>query len=187
MGDVGVLATVDVVDVFSRRSNPVAALSRDADTLASACLAMARRFYRGGRLIALGSGLAAADAAHVAVEFVHPVIVGKRALPALALPDGGSATSVRLFSCSDDIALAFSCDGAEADLAGALGAAVEDGLLTVALLGGDGGAVAEVSGLDFTIVVPSTDRRVVREAHVTVYHVLWELVHIFLDAPEVLT
>ena len=34
------------------------------------------------------------------------------------------------------------------------------------------------------IVVPSTDRRVVREAHVTAYHVLWELVHVFLDAPE---
>jgi D-sedoheptulose 7-phosphate isomerase len=146
---------------------------------------MAARFRRGGRLLALGTGPAAADAAHVVVEFVHPVIVGKRALPALALPDGGSAATVALFGGPADIALAFSPDGASPVLAGALAEAVDGGLLTVALLGGDGGAVAAVPGLDHVITIPSPDRRVVREAHVTAYHVLWELVHVFLDASEV--
>src|SRR5262245_8263133 len=56
-----------------------------ASLLARACLEMSQRFRRGGRLLALGSGAAATDARHVTVEFVHPVIVGKRALPALAL------------------------------------------------------------------------------------------------------
>ena len=173
---------------FARRTTPIAALASDADALAATCRAMAQRFRRGGRLLAMGTGPAAADAAHVVVEFVHPVIVGKRALPALALPGGGSATTVELFGAADDIALVFSPDGAEPDLAAAMAAAVRRQLLTVALLGGGvdgrGGRVAAVAGLDHVIVVPSTDRRVVREAHVTAYHVLWDLVHVFLDAPE---
>jgi D-sedoheptulose 7-phosphate isomerase len=160
----------------------VAALDAESDALAAACRAMAECFGRGGRLLAMGRGTAAADAAHVVVEFVHPVIVGKRALPALALPDGGSAATVSLFGRAGDIVLAFVADGRSAVLAEALAAAVRARMLTIALLGGDGGMVAAVPGLDHVIVVPSADPLVVREAHVTVYHVLWELVHVFLDA-----
>src|ERR1700751_1240066 len=53
--------------------------------LAEACREMSERFLRGGRLLAFGRGPYATDAQHVSVEFVHPVIVGKRALPALDL------------------------------------------------------------------------------------------------------
>jgi D-sedoheptulose 7-phosphate isomerase len=185
------LAPEHVAAAFARRAEPVAALGAGADALAAACRAMAQRFHRGGRLLAMGTGASAADVAHVVVEFVHPVIVGKRALPALALPDGGSTASVELFGGPDDIALVFSADGQSPVLAEAMAAAARRGLLTVALLGagpdGAGGAIGAVPGLDHVIVVPSTDPRVVREAHVTAYHVLWELVHVFFDAPEVLT
>ncbi len=66
---------------------------READDLARCCHAMAERFARGGRLVALGrSPIARSDVRHVAVEFVHPVIVGKRALPAIGLAaEGGSS------------------------------------------------------------------------------------------------
>lgn len=165
---------------FARRRDPVAGLGADADRLAGACRAMAGRFRDGGRLLAAGRGLSAADVAHVVVEFVHPVIVGTRALPAFALPDGGSAGSVALFGEPADVLLVMSADGADPDLAAALERGVADGLLTVALAGGDGGAVARVPGLDHLVVVGSDDPRVVREAHVTAYHVLWELVHVFL-------
>src|SRR5262249_50296400 len=57
----------------------------EAPRLAVACRAMAARFERGGRLLAFGRGAYSTDAQHVSVEFVHPVIVGKRALPALDL------------------------------------------------------------------------------------------------------
>src|SRR5436190_16309103 len=57
----------------------------EASRLALACQEMSNRFLRGGRLIAFGRGPYATDAQHVSVEFVHPVIVGKRALPALDL------------------------------------------------------------------------------------------------------
>ena len=57
----------------------------EARKLAEACREMSERFLRGGRLLAFGRGPYATDAQHVSVEFVHPVIVGKRALPALDL------------------------------------------------------------------------------------------------------
>src|ERR1700676_416241 len=59
--------------------------SREAPRLAHACHSMSERFLKGGRLLAFGKGAYATDAQHVSVEFVHPVIVGKRALPALDL------------------------------------------------------------------------------------------------------
>lgn len=175
--------------MFGRRTAPITALSADADVLAAACRAMARRFHRGGRLLALGTGVAAADAAHVTVEFVHPVIVGKRALPALALPDGGSVATVELFGGPEDIVLAFTPGEVPADMVAALAAARGRGMLTVLLTGSAAGPATGPmgpDGLDHVVVVPSDDPRVVREAHVTAYHVLWELVHVFLDSPEVL-
>ena len=57
----------------------------EAEKISQVCWAMAKRFHQGGRILAFGNGPCATDAHHVAVEFVHPVIVGKRALPALAL------------------------------------------------------------------------------------------------------
>ncbi|MEO5953053.1 MAG: SIS domain-containing protein, partial [Chloroflexia bacterium] len=63
------------------------------ERIAQACWAMARRFHQGGRLLAFGNGGSATDAQHVSVEFVHPVIVGKRALPALALTNDSAFLS----------------------------------------------------------------------------------------------
>ena len=85
----------------------------EAEPLASLCHRMAARFSRGGTLIAFGRSPAArSDARHVAVEFVHPVIVGKRALPAIGLAgEGGDLRAqVELVAGSEDIAIAFGTD-----------------------------------------------------------------------------
>ncbi|MHA6623207.1 phosphoheptose isomerase [Pseudonocardia sp. DLS-67] len=172
---------------FARRSVPTGLLAGDPRALSVACHAMACRFHRGGRLIAFGSGVSAADAAHVVVEFVHPVIVGKRALPALVLPGtAGYAAEVELFGEAADIALAVVAVDDAPDVAAALVAARDRGLLTVVLRGTRPGPVAAVRGVDHVLTVAAEDPRIVREGHVTGYHVLWELVHVFLDAPEVL-
>ena len=107
----------------------------EAERLARLCHLMAERFARGGRLVAFGRSPAArSDARHVAVEFVHPVIVGKRALPALGLAgEGGAlAAQVALLARPDDIAMAFGAgeDGGEA--AAAIAVARERGCLTIA-------------------------------------------------------
>src|SRR5919205_2097113 len=89
MAAVGTDLRVFVADRLRAR-NPVSHrfFERESDRLARACAEMAARFLRGGRLLAFGRGAAATDAQHVAVEFVHPVIVGKRALPALDVSAG---------------------------------------------------------------------------------------------------
>src|ERR1700751_3881407 len=78
-----------VEKAFAERNNLFEKFfAREPQTVAAACREMSERFLQGGRLLAFGKGPYATDAQHVSVEFVHPVIVGKRALPALDLsPD----------------------------------------------------------------------------------------------------
>ena len=166
--------------------------AQEAEQIAQACWAMARRFHNGGRLLAFGNGAWATDAQHVSVEFVHPVIVGKRALPALALTndsatmsivtsnDGIFARQLRVLARPQDIALGFSPDGNCENVVVALQEARRMGLLTLGLAGNEGGAMMQ-SALDFRFVVPSHDSMVIQETHETLYHVLWELVHIFFE------
>jgi D-sedoheptulose 7-phosphate isomerase len=184
---------------FEQRQAATTALADEAGTVAATCRAMAARFAAGGRLLTFGNGAAASDAAHLAGEFVHPVIVGKRALPALSLvndpatltavlategPDEVFAAPLRCLAVPGDIALGLSPDGNCADVARALGAAHARGLLTVALAGGDGGRLAGSADVDHLVLARATDPAVVKEIHVTIYHVLWELVHVFLDDPD---
>jgi D-sedoheptulose 7-phosphate isomerase len=160
---------------------------------------MAARFSRGGRLLVFGNGAGATDAQHVAVEFVHPVIVGKRALPALSLVsdaatlmgvaarrglDGVYAHQVEVLGRPDDIALGISADGRCTNVRAGLRAARDAGMLTMALVGGEGGDVLANREAEHVLVVPSDDPLVVKEGHVTAYHLLWELVHVFFDSPE---
>ena len=80
--------------------------AREAGRLARACREMSDRFLRGGRLLAFGRGPYATDAQHVSVEFVHPVIVGKRALPALDLARSRGALTLALPGQEGDYAMA---------------------------------------------------------------------------------
>jgi D-sedoheptulose 7-phosphate isomerase len=153
-------------------------LATENEHLAAACHALARSFSRGGTLIAHGCGGARSDAAHVAVEFLHPVIVGKRALPAVSLSDPGDLGAV---ARGDDIVLALAHGPAGPDEAALLADARRRGLLTLAMAGGDRPADA-----DFAFTVPSDDPAIVQEVQETAYHVLWELVHVFFEHPGLL-
>lgn len=167
----------------------------EAGRIAEACWSMARRFHQGGRLLAFGNGAWATDAQHVSVEFVHPVIVGKRALPALALTNdsatlsglmaGGDrempfARQLKVLARPQDIAMGFSSDGNDTNVLAALNLAKRKHLLTLALAGGDGGLMREAE-TEFCFVVQSRDPLVIQETHETLYHVLWELVHVYFE------
>jgi len=149
--------------------------STEAERLAHVCHRMAERFARGGRLVAFGrSPSARSDVRHVAVEFVHPVIVGKRALPAIGLAaEGGRLVDqVNLVAEPDDIAIAFGCEDADRETERAVSLARQRGCLTIAFAP----AAAE---WEFD---PGSDERFVRQELVeTLYHVLWELVHVFFE------
>ena len=98
--------------------------------------------------------------------------------------DDTFAAQLRTHARPGDIAVGFSVDGRCANVVRALREAHERRLLTVALVGGDGGAVAASPGLDHLLRAHSTDPAVVKEMHVTTYHVLWELAHVFLEQPS---
>jgi len=183
--------------LFYRRTAPIDDLAEHAEDVARACHAMAVRFHRGGKLVVFGNGGASTDAQHVAVEFVHPVIVGKRALPAVSLTsdvatltavglDEAFAHQIRFLAEPVDVALALSVDGHCPNVLRGLTEARALGMLTVALVGGDGGRVAAERAAEHVLVARSDDPRVVKEVHVTTYHVLWELVHVFFEQPGVL-
>jgi len=189
--------------LFELRDGAADDLAGQADAVAAACHAMAVRFHQGGRLVVFGTGGPSADAQHVAVEFVHPVIVGKRALPAISLTaDAATVTGIaerdgiaeiftyqlRYLARPTDIAMGITADGDSPSVVAGLETARELGLLTVALVGGLRADGSQQAGkmADHVLVAGSADPRVVKEMHVTMYHVLWELVHVFFEQPGVL-
>ena len=146
--------TATAAELFERRVAPLYHLADDAAAIATACHAMAVRFHRDGTLVVFGNGTASTDAQHVAVEFVHPVIMGKRALPAISLTadvatvtgiagtagfDEVFAHQLRHLASARDIALGISPDGNCSNVLRGLATARELGMLTIALVGGDGG------------------------------------------------
>lgn len=194
-------ASPEVTRLFELRSDPARDLAGQAAAVAEACHAMAVRFHRGGRLIVFGTGGPSTDAQHVAVEFVHPVIVGKRALPAISLTadiatvtgiaehegiDAIFGHQIRYLAEPADIALGISADGDNGSVLTGLATARDMGLLTIALVGGDGGQIAAAHVAEHLLTVTSDDPCVIKETQVTTYHVLWELVHVFFEQPGVL-
>lgn len=174
---------------------PAQFFAANADEVSRVCLAMAQRFHRDGRLFAFGNGALATDAQHVSVEFVHPVVMGKRALPALALTNDSALLScmavgdagempferqLKILGRNNDIAMGFSADGNCKNVMEALTTARQMGLFTIGMTGGDGGILVK-AGLDACFIVPSKEPYLIQECHETLYHILWELVHIFFE------
>ncbi len=163
--------------VLSRRAGPGQALADDAERVARACHDMAVRFHRGGKLVVFGAGAPSTDAQHLSVEFIHPVIVGKRAFPAISLAsDVATVTGVaadegfdevfahqlRHLAAGEDIALGISSRDRSDSVRRALQVARELGMLRIVLSGGDQEAAdAWASTADHVFVARSDDPLVV--------------------------
>jgi D-sedoheptulose 7-phosphate isomerase len=142
--------------------------------LAEVCHEMSRRFLAGGRLLAFGNGSAATDAQHVSVEFVHPVIVGKRALPAMDL---GADFEARLpvVLKPEDMVMGFAFPHGDPAVERTLSAARERGALTFALTG---------ETAEYSFALPHDDPFVAQEVFEVLYHMLWETVHVYFEHRE---
>ena len=163
--------------------------------LVVAARAVAEIYRGGGILFAMGNGGSSCDAAHIAVEFTHPVTAGRPALPAVNLV----ADTAMLSAVGNDVGfehvfvrqlvararpgdglIGVSTSGNSANLLAAFAKAKEMGLLTIGLAGGDGGLMKRAGTVDHCLVVPSASIHRIQECHVAAYHILWDLVHTIL-------
>ena len=160
--------------VLARNEVSEVCFGREAPRLATVCQEMAARFLRGGRLLAFGRGPYATDAQHVSVEFVHPVIVGKRALPGLDLSVAFAQWAPAICG-PDDIAVGFGPPSGDPEVAAVLADLRGMGALTLALSGRDA---------DYSLAPPSPDPFIHQEIIEILYHTLWETVHVFFEHHE---
>ena len=161
----------------------------------AAAEAIAGVYRAGGRLFSMGNGGSSCDAAHFAVEFQHPVTAGRPALTAINL----TADVAMLTAVGNDVGFShifvrqlvaqarrgdglvgFSTSGNSENLLAAFAKARELGLVTIGLAGNDGGQMARSSDVDHCLVVSSDSIHRIQETHVTIYHILWDLVHTLL-------
>jgi D-sedoheptulose 7-phosphate isomerase len=148
--------------------------SREAPRLAEACREMSERFLKGGRLLAFGRGPYATDAQHVSVEFVHPVIVGKRALPALDLSILFRPW-LEAILLPEDIVMGFGPPDGDPEVMAALQSAQQRKAMTFALPGSEG---------SYALQTPTHDPFIHQELIEIFYHTLWETVHVFFEHHE---
>lgn len=162
------------------------------------CELTAQCFRSGHKLLICGNGGSAADAQHLAAEFISTLSTKfeRKALPALALTtDTSTITSrgndygfdeifsrqVEAFGVRGDILLSISTSGGSKNCIRAMEAAKELGMINIGLLGGTGGRMAELA--DYSIVVPSSQTMHVQESHLALYHIYCHVVERMLN-PE---
>jgi D-sedoheptulose 7-phosphate isomerase len=173
--------------------------AEEADRIGECCRTMARAFDAGRRLFVMGNGGSSCDAAHVSVEFMHPIIEKRPALPAIALTtDTAMLTAVgndqdfslafiqqlRMLGQPGDMALGISTSGKSANVNRALQAAREMGMITVGFSGRDGGRMPEICDHCFT--VPSFSIHRIQETHETLLHIMWDLIHVVRGEEDVI-
>lgn len=168
---------------------------RNAEAVVAVAHAIADVYRRDGRLFSMGNGGSSCDAAHIAVEFLHPVTAGRPALTAVNLV----ADTAMMTAVGNDVGIAhifvrqviaqarrgdgligISTSGNSENLMAAFIKAKEMGVVTIGLSGHDGGRMAEVGALDHCLVVESDSIHRIQETHVAIYHILWDLVHTLL-------
>ncbi|HUL22873.1 MAG TPA: D-sedoheptulose 7-phosphate isomerase [Thermodesulfobacteriota bacterium] len=146
-------------------------------------------FEGGNKLFFFGNGGSAADAQHMAAEFVNRYIMNRPPLPAIALTTDTSiltsvsndfafseifAKQLRALGKERDVAIGITTTGNSPNIIKAFEVAKEMGMKTVALTGNDGGAIGKM--VDFPLVVPSTSTPRIQETHILIGHILCEMV-----------
>jgi D-sedoheptulose 7-phosphate isomerase len=173
--------------------------SENAARIVDCAAAMCAAFNDGARLFVMGNGGSSCDAQHATVEFMHPILEKRPALPAMTLAlEPAFLTAVandedfslaftsqlRILAKKGDIVLGLSTSGKSAGVARARKAAREMGLLSVGFTGRDGGQMTAVC--DHCFVVPSFSIHRIQEAHGTLLHILWDLIHVTRGEEDVL-
>lgn len=163
--------------------------------LAEIAQIIAEAYRKGGRLLTAGNGGSSCDAAHLALEFMHPVTAGRPALPAMNLSQDTAMLSavsndvgfqhvlvrqLLALAKENDVLVVFSTSGNSANLTAACNKAKQLGVQVVAFSGGDGGELATLNAVDRCLIVETDSVHRIQECHLVCYHILWDLVHTLL-------
>ena len=150
---------------------------------------IAQTFEAGNKIFFFGNGGSAADAQHLAAEFVNRYVMDRPPLPAIALTTDTSiltsvsndfafneifAKQLRAIGKEGDVAIGISTSGNSSNVVKAFEVAKEMGIKTVALSGNDGGVLAKMA--DVSLVVSSTSTPRIQETHILIGHILCEMV-----------
>lgn len=179
-----------VLNAFAESARVKEQFARDhAERAAQVAKLMAEAFRDGYKILLFGNGGSATDAAHIAAEFVGRYRRDRMPLPALALATDIAAITciandygyeelfarqVRAHGRKGDIAIAISTSGNSPNVLRGAAAARDCGMTTVAWTGANGGKLAGL--VDYPFVVPSTVTSRIQESHITLGHILCELV-----------
>ena len=179
-----------IISIFSESARVKTAFAREnADAIAAVVQLIVRAFRDGNKVILFGNGGSATDASHVAAEFVNRFLMDRPPLPAIALnTDPAVLTSIsndfgydQVFSKQlaalgrpGDVVIGISTSGNSPNVILALEVAKQNGMPTVVLTGGTGGKMANLA--DHTFIVPSQHTPHIQEAHITLCHILCQLV-----------
>jgi D-sedoheptulose 7-phosphate isomerase len=168
-------------------------IEKCVDSITQAADLVHGSLQRGGKILLFGNGGSAADAQHVAAEFVCRFAGHRIPLPAIALTTDTSALTaigndygfeqvfvrpINALGRPEDVAMAISTSGRSPNVLAGVSAAREKGLTTIGLTGADGGLLTRA--VDLCITVPSTNTARIQECHLAIEHILCEMVESLL-------
>jgi len=163
------------------------------ETLSQVIKLIVEAFKAGNKLLLFGNGGSAADAQHLAAEFINRYLIERPPLPAIALTTDTSVLTsisndysfqdvfvkqIKALGKAGDVAIGISTSGASVNVIKGLKVAKEMGLKTIALVGGDGGELAKIA--DLALIVESTSTPRIQEVHITIGHIICEMVDLML-------
>ena len=183
-------ALLEVLNSFRTGTDLRNQVAQDCgENIVDAAALIAKCLRSGGKLLFFGNGGSAADAQHLAAEFVGRFQIERHPLPAIALTTDSSiltavgndygfeqifARQVQALGRSGDVAIGISTSGNSPNVTGAIKQAAKQDLKTIGLAGRDGGSLAKC--VDISITVTSSNTARVQECHITIGHILCELV-----------
>ncbi|MGQ9693536.1 MAG: D-sedoheptulose-7-phosphate isomerase [Thermodesulfobacteriota bacterium] len=166
---------------------------KNAEVLSQVVKLIVEAFKAGNKLLLFGNGGSAADAQHIAAEFVNRYLIERPPLPAIALTtDTSILTSIsndysfqdifvkqiKALAKAGDVAIGISTSGRSVNVLKGIKGAKEMGLRTIALVGGDGGELAKIA--DEALIVESASTPRIQEVHITIGHIICEMVDLML-------
>lgn len=179
----------EIVSQLAAHRDVITTIERDLSPLIAELVTLLEEtFTKGGKLLVMGNGGSAADAQHFVAEIVGRFRMERKALPAIALSTDTSILTaigndygfdrvfrrqVEALAVPGDLVVGISTSGNSPNVLQALELAREKGCRTAGLLGRDGGTIKAVC--DLALVVPSSDTPRVQEGHITIIHIVCDL------------